>query len=204
MRRSSTSVVTIILVVLNVLGFVFNIYKNGIGVIFGKVSPKDLLSVGGMTTDTGYVSWITSMFQHGSGMHILLNMLALISIAPAVVLLYNQFGYLVGYLIAGLVGSYSNVLFTDNATVTVGASGAIFGMMGMLLIGSILSSKRSFIDFKTVISGVVVMLFNTFLIPGISISGHLGGLVGGVIIGFILIMIQKLFTRNEHRQEFEN
>ena len=85
--------------------------------------------------------------------------------------------FLLVYFAGGLAGSAGALLLTDPFQVTVGASGAIFGIMGALLILEYLTTG-SFAG--QAMSMIVLNLALTFAIPNISIGGHLGGLVGGV------------------------
>lgn len=202
MNRRSIDIVTVILVVLNVLGFVYNFSKNGSKIIRGNESAHQLLDVGGMTGHTDKLTWLTSMFQHVSAVHIIMNMLSLVALAPAVALLYNQFEYFIGYFIAGLVGSFANTIYATD-TVTVGASGAICGMMGMLLVGALISEQRRYVNLESVMGAVILMLVNTFMSRGISVSGHIGGLIGGVIVGLIFIVFQKLFKNRSQSNAYD-
>ena len=85
--------------------------------------------------------------------------------------------FLAIYLISGLAGSAGALLFDPNA-ITVGASGAIFGILGAALV---LEQQRNYVLGGSALSFLVVNLIITFAIPNISIGGHLGGLAGGVL-----------------------
>ena len=83
------------------------------------------------------------------------------------------------YLLAGLGGSVASYLFAAPTALTAGASGAVFGLFSALFI----ALKRLKRDTSSVIPIIVVNLLFTFAVPGISISGHLGGLVTGALAG---------------------
>jgi membrane associated rhomboid family serine protease len=85
--------------------------------------------------------------------------------------------FLALYLVSGLAGSAGALLWSPNA-ITVGASGAIFGILGAALV---LESQRSYVLGGSALSLLVVNLVLTFAIPNISIGGHLGGLAGGAL-----------------------
>jgi membrane associated rhomboid family serine protease len=81
-----------------------------------------------------------------------------------------------------LAGSFG-VLLVDPSAVTVGASGAVFGLMGAAVVAY---RTRGFSFFQTGLGGVLMInLLLTFTIRGISIGGHIGGLIGGLIAGWI-------------------
>lgn len=202
MARSRFDFVTLILVIVNVVYFAYNYMQNGMNLIRGSVTSDQLLKVGAMNGHTAPVSWVTSMFQHASGTHILMNMLSLVALAPMVVILFDRFSYLIGYMVSGLVGSIANMMFMPD-TVTVGASGAICGMMGMVVAGALFSAKRQYVDLKDAVMSVGFMVVSTLANPHISITAHFGGLIGGFIIGIILLMIKGLFNNNRMNQQEE-
>ena len=173
---------------------------NGAGLIMNQVTSQQYLNVGAMNGDSSLLTWVTSMFQHASAIHILMNMLSLIALAPAVILIFNRFWYLIGYLVSGLFASFSNAIFAPD-TVTLGASGAICGLMGMLVIGGLFSYNKNYIDFKEIITAVLLMVIATLSNPSVSITGHFGGFVGGLIVGLILVIGQRLFSQNPHEDD---
>jgi membrane associated rhomboid family serine protease len=85
--------------------------------------------------------------------------------------------FLALYIVSGLAGSAGALLFDPHA-ITVGASGAIFGILGAALV---LEWQRSYVLGGQALGLIVVNLVLTFAIPNISIGGHLGGLVGGAL-----------------------
>jgi membrane associated rhomboid family serine protease len=119
----------------------------------------------------------TAMFLHYGPIHLGLNMLALYWFGIVVEGAIGHARFLVLYLVSGLAGSAGALLLTPNSP-TVGASGAIFGVLGALLILEWLATG-SFAG--QALSMIVVNLAFTFAVPNISRGGHLGGLVAGVI-----------------------
>jgi membrane associated rhomboid family serine protease len=88
------------------------------------------------------------------------------------------------YFVSGLAGSAGALWFSTAFDVTVGASGAIFGLIGALLILEYLATG-SLMGQAMVL--ILVNLALTFAVPGISIGGHLGGLAGGVAATYALL-----------------
>jgi membrane associated rhomboid family serine protease len=106
-----------------------------------------------------------------------MNMVVLWIVGAPVEQAIGRGRFLVLYLVSGLAGSAGALIFDPNA-VTVGASGAIFGILGAALV---LESQRSYVLGGQAFGLIVVNLVLTFAIPNISIGGHLGGLAGGAL-----------------------
>lgn len=133
---------------------------------------------------------LTSMFLHGGWLHILFNMLALVQIGALVERMFGRARFLLLYLIAGLCGGLASVLWNAHVN-SVGASGAIFGVIGGLLAfilkpdsGVPLSVMR---ELKSIALGFVVYnIAAGFLLPHTDNAAHLGGLLGGLLAGYVL------------------
>jgi membrane associated rhomboid family serine protease len=119
----------------------------------------------------------TAMFLHYGPIHLAFNMLALWFFGAAVEQAIGRGRYVLVYVVSGLAGSAGALVFAPNS-VTVGASGAIFGILGAALV---LERQRNYVLGGGAIGIIVLNLVFTFAIPGISIGGHLGGLVGGAL-----------------------
>lgn len=134
---------------------------------------------------------IACMFLHAGIIHIALNMYSLYIIGPKVEDFFGKWKYLIIYFLSGLSSSLLSIaLGTD--TVSVGASGAIFGLFGSLIyfgysyrgyIGSMIKSQM--------ITIVIYNLLMGFFIPGIDMWGHIGGLIGGLLVASMLGTIEN-------------
>ncbi|GLT22557.1 hypothetical protein GCM10007933_20170 [Zoogloea oryzae] len=131
--------------------------------------------------------FFTALFLHGGLLHVGLNMLALHQAGQVVERLFGRWGFLTIYVIAGLLGNAAS-LWWKPGPVSVGASGAIFGVYGALL--AYLLRQRGSVPaevFREMRSGTLgfigYSLFAGFSIPGIDNAAHLGGLVGGLLLG---------------------
>jgi len=147
------------------------IYENGVLVDQAVNSSGQLVGV----AQGDWWRLITATFLHGSLIHLGMNMLVLWLIGPPVEEYFGHARYLLLYLVSGLAGS-AGALILSGGRPTVGASGAIFGLMGAALI---LEWRRIFVFGGQALGLVVVNLVLTIAIPGISIGGHVGGLIGG-------------------------
>jgi len=120
---------------------------------------------------------ITAAFLHGSVLHIAFNMFALWVIGGPVETYLGRWRYLGLYLVSGLAGSAGALLQAPYA-VTVGASGAIFGILGSMMI---LEWQHTGRLAGNAMTWIVINLAISFAVPGISWGGHVGGLVGGIL-----------------------
>jgi membrane associated rhomboid family serine protease len=132
---------------------------------------------------------VTSMFIHLNGIHILMNMYVLYLYGQVVEHMYGRIEFLVIYLLCGIGGSVLTILI-DPAQSAGGASGAIFGIIGLLFAATRRHHAVLGREARAVVAGIgtyiVVLLVFTFAVPGISWTGHLGGLVIGAALGFLL------------------
>jgi membrane associated rhomboid family serine protease len=120
---------------------------------------------------------LTAAFLHYGPIHLAMNMLALWWIGRPLEAYLGPVRYLLLYLVSGLAGSAGALLFAPNA-ITVGASGAIFGILGAAIV---LERQQTYVLGGSAITLLVINLAFTFAVPGISIGGHLGGLAGGAL-----------------------
>ncbi len=142
-----------------------------------------------------YFRLITPIFLHLSGLHLLSNSFALAIVGPQVERLYGSVRFLLIYLLAGLGGLLSSVLAHALSgkpnTLAVGASGAIFGLFGVLAVFSFkyrTELPATFINSFAiaVLPAIAVNLFIGFTVPFIDNSVHVGGLLAGAGLAFII------------------
>jgi membrane associated rhomboid family serine protease len=126
---------------------------------------------------------ITSGFLHINLIHVGFNMFLLWQLGGLLEPAVKRWAFGALYLLSLLGGSFLTLVL-DNDAVTVGASGAVFGLMGATFVAM---RSRGINPFQTGIGPLILInLLLTFAIPRISIGGHLGGLVAGALGGFIL------------------
>lgn len=130
---------------------------------------------------------ITAAFLHYGPIHLGMNMLALWWIGRPLEDWLGPVRYLLLYLVAGLAGS-AGALIANPTGVTVGASGAIFGILGAAIV---LERQQTYVLGGSAVTLLVVNLAFTFAVPGISIGGHLGGLAGGALAILALSQLGK-------------
>jgi membrane associated rhomboid family serine protease len=192
LMRGTQPIVTYALVLVNVLVYLA-VQLNG-----GPDSDHTLVHFGALVprlVEQG--QWwrlFTVMFLHASIPHIFFNMLSLVIVGMVTERLYGSLRFLAIYLGAGLIGAATSFLFAvltgDTNMVAVGASGAIFGIVGALLT---LRFQRSDIIPASIrnrisVSMIPIVVLNLFLgltTQYIDNSAHIGGLLGGAVLSFV-------------------
>jgi membrane associated rhomboid family serine protease len=130
---------------------------------------------------------VTSAFLHYGPLHLGMNMLVLWFIGPPLEEYFGHWRYVLVYLVSGLAGAAGALVWSPNA-LTVGASGAIWGIMGAALV---LEARRIYVFGGSAMGLVVLNLAITFLIPGVSIGGHVGGLIGGALCALAFSSLRR-------------
>ena len=131
----------------------------------------------------------TSAFFHLGAIHLAFNMYVLYLYGQIAERMYGPIEYAAIYLLCAAGGSVVTIL-VDPTQYAAGASGAIFGIIGLLFVVSRRHHAVVGREARTMLAGIgsylVFLLFFTFLVPGISWTGHLGGLIVGVVLGYFL------------------
>lgn len=180
---------TVVLVATIVLVYLVTVAQGGgLNRPGGAVFERGAL-VGVLVADGDWYRLVTAMFLHASVIHLAFNMLALWWLGSVVEQALGTWRYLLVYFASGLAGSAGALLLSGPLAITVGASGAIYGILGALLVLEYLSTGRLGGPALTLI---VLNLALTLTIPNISIGGHVGGLVGGVLATLALTQARRL------------
>jgi membrane associated rhomboid family serine protease len=135
-----------------------------------------------------YWQLVTSMFTHVALWHIGFNMLVLWVLGPQLELAVGRLRYLAIYLVSGLAGSAAVMWLSPTETLTLGASGAIFGLMGALLVIAV----KVHGDVRGIATWIGLnFVLTLFFIGNVSWQGHLGGLIGGVLSGAVIVFAPR-------------
>ncbi|MBQ7140592.1 MAG: rhomboid family intramembrane serine protease [Bacilli bacterium] len=172
-------IVTYTLIIINVILYILSLVigKNTMVGLFGL--HPELVKAG------EYYRIITCMFMHASTTHLLFNMYALYIIGSQIESFFNKFKYIIIYLISGILGCLFSMIFTQ--TWSVGASGAIFGLLGSMLyfgyhhrmyLGTVIKSQ--------IIPVIVINLIIGFSSSSIDNAAHIGGLIGGILASMMV------------------
>ena len=196
------SQVTILLIAINVVAYLLVALVSG---HFVQPTVRDLVRFGAnfAPLTLGHLEiWrlLTSMFLHGSLMHLLVNMYSLYSVGSAVEFLCGKIKYLIVYFVCGLAGSLASLMFSvarGRPTVSIGASGAVFAIYGFFLM--LMWLRRDLIHAparrEILRSGAIFIGFNLFfglVSSGIDNAAHIGGLLTGILAGILLASTVRL------------
>src|SRR5882757_1515924 len=196
-RPNRRPVVVQTLIAVNVLIFAITAYQAR-GVM--NLEPSTLFrdwALFPLATRNGY--WwqlITAGFLHVNPIHILMNMFALWVIGRDMERILGPARFTAVYLVGLLGGSVSVLLFGQVDSQTVGASGAVFGLMGGLLV----LVYRLKVNPSQVIGMIAINLVISVAIPGISLLGHVGGLVTGALLTVALVYLPARLPAQRRRQ----
>jgi rhomboid protease GluP len=180
--------------VVNTLMFLLTLATGGFG-------TDNLLRLGALVpilvkTGGEYYRILTSMFLHGNVIHFLSNMVALYFLGTAMERCLGGIRYLALYFLTGIGCGLAIVLFGNPLDLTIGASGALYGIMaGMLFITFRNRNWFTPASVRSIRQTTLLNFFITFLIPNISIIGHVTGFVLGLLASFFLVPAIPHFVR---------
>lgn len=182
-RKKSTA--TFILIGINILVFLITAYlSNSLFNINDDVLVKFGAKYNPAIESGQYFRLLTCMFLHGGIIHIALNMYALYSIGPLVERIYGRSKYLTIYFVTGIIASLASYIFSTG--LSVGASGAIFGLLGAVLAYAFKERNNIGKDFlRSVLSTLIANLIIGLSIANIDNFAHIGGALSGVVLGEI-------------------
>jgi rhomboid protease GluP len=170
--------VTYALIVINIMIFLYTFFydQNGdITMLFANYYPA--------IREGEYYRLLSAMFLHANLYHLIFNMYALYVVGPQVEKYYGRMKFLYIYILGGLMGSVFSGVFMDEFTYGIGASGAIFALFGSVAYftyyyrATLQGLLRS-----QIVPVILVNLFLGFVLPGIDVYAHIGGLIGGILI----------------------
>jgi membrane associated rhomboid family serine protease len=184
-------VVTLSLIALNVAMFVvtaasaaaqgFSPLSNQFSTVFAQLDQLPVAVAGG--------EWwrpLTASFLHIGPLHLALNMLAVLVFGSELERQLGRWRFLVLYLLSALGGAAAIQLFGNPVRPVAGASTAIYGLLGAL--GVLMIVRRQ--DLRGLLTLLAINVFISFL-PGVSLLGHLGGLVAGAATAAILVATRR-------------
>jgi rhomboid protease GluP len=181
-------VVTVILLIQTVLMLLMTI--SG-----GSTNPLVLVRFGALES-TLLLSgewWrlVTPVFLHIGWMHFLFNSFALYLLGPQLEWLFGRFYFIVLYLLSGVMGNLATI-YLGTASISAGASGAIYGLFGVYLY--LILFRRGAIDPDTgkgFIALVAINILYSLFVPNINLIAHLGGLFAGILLAGPLLRMKQ-------------
>lgn len=176
-------IITAINILVFLVPFAFDIFvgSNFTGLIISLGSLK-----GFQTGLFNPIQFLSAPFLHAGFLHLFVNMYALAySIGPDVNKIFKNKNFLIVYIGSSITGSLASASFLANPAGSVGASGAIMGLVGALAAFAVRSEIWNL--FGSIAAIVLLNFYLGFSLPNIDNWGHFGGLVGGFVIGYFLL-----------------
>ena len=188
--RSTTSepMVTYVLIALNMIVFLAE-GQFGVGSASGGTKLFDKFALDGPDVANGdYWRIVSSGFLHAGLLHIFFNMYLLYLIGRMLEPAIGSVRFALVYAVSLFAGALGALIVTPDA-LTVGASGAVFGLMGA---AAVEMSARGINPMETGIGPLIIFnLLFSFVFSGISVGGHIGGLIGGALIGLLYTEVDR-------------
>ena len=141
---------------------------------------------------------LASDFIHIGFIHLLMNMAFLVQLGPILENIYGTRNFILIYLLSGLMGSLFVFALGSERVVSAGASTSLYGMLGVM-VGFLIFHRD---DTKLIGLGgayvptIAINFFYSLITPGVSVLGHLGGFVGGLLLTGIIPMLSKDPSKN--------
>lgn len=184
------SPVTSAIILINTLFFIVTVVVQK-GINFSPTNLSMLGAIDGSLTSDPSELWriFTAAFLHGDLMHYLSNMIiGVLTLSSALERILGSKKFTLVYFGSLILAGLAVVYFSDPGDVTIGASGAIFGVFGCLLWLSIYRKDlMSIRDAQSIRALIAINIIFTFLSPGISVPGHVGGIIAGFLLSFVIV-----------------
>ena len=186
-------VITFVFLIINVIVFFIEILSGGCE------DTENMIRLGAGYTPyiMGNGEWfrlITPIFLHFGIEHIAGNSIALLAMGQYVERYYGRIKYVIIYMISGIAGNLLTLgveLLTGNYAVSVGASGAISGLFGAMIIFAIDKRTRKYFPISRVILALILMIAPGFGDATINNYAHMGGALAGFLLGFIFYLTRR-------------
>ena len=152
-----------------------------------SVDITTLYLFGGLVKNGSIIRLVTSIFLHIGLIHYIMNAWALNILGKQVERFYGHVKTLIIFLYSGIVGNLLSVILMNDNTISAGASGAIFGLMGALLYFAL--NQRTYMGEalkNEILPVIIINLLIGLIVPSINMYAHVGGFIGGIIISTFL------------------
>jgi membrane associated rhomboid family serine protease len=187
-KPAERPLVTMTLIGLNVLAYVVQL-TSGTSLLTGldRITTDYGMWPRAIAIGDEYYRLFTAMFLHASFLHIGFNMLVLWMLGPQLEQILGHVRFTTLYLVAGLGGSVASFWFSSPGIVGVGASGAIFGLMGAYVV----VGKKLRTDITQILGLIAINVVIGFVAGGVDWRAHLGGLATGAAVGAVFAFLPR-------------
>lgn len=188
------------LVIVNVIVFLACIFTGGLLYDLGGVDRVGIV----VRHEYGRLFW--ALFLHNDTAHLFNNMIILFFLGAMLEKEAGHIGLLMIYFFSGIGGNVASLLHKiaeGSNALSIGASGAVFGLDGLMLAYVLLSRKfRDTVSTQRVLIMIALSLYNGFVGDNIDNAAHIGGLMAGLLAGIVFILVQNIFKKKD-RQEVQ-
>ena len=178
-QKSLLSSPTVLLIIANVIVFLVMLVSGDFGDC-SSVTCEVLAQQNDVVLSGAYWQLFTSMFVHFGPLHIMFNMFALYYFGRLNENAFSTPQFLTIYFVSGLLGSVMTLVLLPASTLSGGASGAIFG-----LVGSYVAIARRMQHMGAAFLYALLIFVQSSFLPGVNIFAHLFGLIGGIVLGLV-------------------
>lgn len=178
--------VTIVLAALNIAAYLITGFTSVTGFTHNEAAKlfKDWVLVpADVANDHEYWRMISSAFLHYGPIHILANMISLAVLGPGLERVLGRLRFATLYVVSALGGSVAVYLFDNSLNRVAGASAAIFGLFGALVV----VYRKLGLDIRALLPTLLINAYITWRVPEISWLGHVGGFVVGLITATVIV-----------------
>ena len=142
---------------------------------------------------------VSSTFLHADFFHVLFNMFSLFLFGPELEKIAGKARFLTIYLLAGIFGNVFTYLTQDPFYASVGASGAVYGILGAFA-ALVYYTRHTMPQLKQIIMPIIIIsVILSFIQPGVNIMSHLGGLATGFVLGLIYFTPKNIIRWRNRR-----
>ena len=185
-------VVTPVLVLINIFVYIACVYVY---------QPTELaVDVYGISEKRQYYRFLTSMFTHFGITHIFGNMVILIALGARIENIIGRLNYVIIYIVTGLAAafaSYINFFYNDIHAYSAGASGAIFGLLGVLVVIAIYNKGRvRDLSLVNMLILFILTLADGLMSEGVDNVAHAVGFIAGILAGVLLLLTNQKVVKN--------
>ncbi len=193
--------ITILLITVNAIIFIVCTFTGNLLYNIGDLSPYSIIDA------KQYYRIISAMFLHADINHIINNMLLLAGLGAMLEKEMHHFGFLLLYILSGLGGQIASLAHKalNNAwyVSSIGASGAVYGMVGVLLAMSFFwKHKIVTVTWQRILIVVVYSIYSGVRASNIDNAAHIGGFISGFILGIFMCLIGNLHNNRRNRSAF--
>jgi len=178
-----TIAIAVINIIVLILMYLYGYGQNPIVVAarFGAIIPARIWGAG------EYYRLLTAMFVHFGWGHLFMNVAGMFIFGTRIERYYGKISFLAIYFASGLLSSVASLLLTRGFS--AGASGAVYGLVGAAFVYTKMRGSMDLISNHIILIYIVIGLGAGFLMPNVDYFGHIGGLIGGVLAGYVAVKL---------------